>query len=199
MTDLPDAVRPVLPIVEALPGVVEVQLCGSRFRGDAGPFSDWDFAVLTENFETTAARLPCAIRAADPLAAQWDRLSSTACFMLIVPGPQKIDLIFEGVAHTPEPPWILTAATLPEVDAHFWDWTLWLVSKLDAGRHDVVESELNKMHEYLLEPLGVRHPASLARAVMAYVDTLPQWESQLAVGVDRSLQNAVAPIVHHLE
>lgn len=199
MIELPDPVRQVPAIVEALPSVVEVQLCGSRFRGDAGMFSDWDFVVLTKNFETTAARLPSAMRATGPLAAQWDRLSSTECFMLIVPGPEKVDLIFEGVVHLPEPPWIVTAATLPKVDAHFWDWTLWLCSKLDTGRHDVVRAELNKMHEHLLEPLDVRRPASLAEAVVAYVEGLPLWESRLGVIVDRDLQNAVAPVVHQLE
>lgn len=53
--------------------------------------------------------------------------------MLVVAGPVKIDLIFEGVPHAREPAWTVDASTLAGIDAHFWDWTLWLASKVDSG------------------------------------------------------------------
>jgi hypothetical protein len=73
--------------------------------------------------------------------------------MLIVPGPEKVDLIFEDVPHAAEPPWTVTSTTLEAVDAHFWDWTLRLASKVDASKAEVVDAELGKMHEHLLGPL----------------------------------------------
>jgi predicted nucleotidyltransferase len=193
--ELLDVARSVPPLVVRLPGVVRVDLGGSRRRGDAGRLSDWDFVVQTEDFPATAATLPAAMESVDLLAAQWDRLSSTACFMLIGPRPVKIDLIFDGVPHAPEPPWAVTASTLAAVDAHFWDWSLWLASKVEAGKRDLVEAELEKMHAHLLEPLGVARPRSLAWAVSHYVEAVPRWERRLGVSVDRSLQDAVVPVI----
>jgi hypothetical protein len=174
-----------------LPSIESVELRGSRQRGDAGPFSDWDFVVRTEDFAAAARALPSALQQLEPLAAQWDRLSRQACFMIVSPGPVKIDIIFEHVPHVPEPPWTVTAATLPRIDAHFWDWTLWLVSKVDAGTWELVQSELRKMHEHLLGPLGLPRPRSLRDAVDGYLHARAHWENHLAVSVDRALEKAV--------
>jgi len=58
-----------------------------------------------------------------PVVAQWDRLSITWCYMLILAGPVKVDLIF---AEPParRPPWQITSASLPGIDGRFWDWLL---------------------------------------------------------------------------
>lgn len=179
-------------------GVTSVELCGSRRRGDAGRFSDWDFAVRTDDVAATAADLPEAVRSLHPLAAQWDRLSDEASFMFIVPGPVKVDLIFTGVPHAHEPPWTVTASTIAGVDAHFWDWTLWLASKVDADRTDLVRSELDKMHEHILGPLGRPRPESVPDAVDSYLAARDAWERDLDVSLDRSLGREVGAIIDHL-
>lgn len=97
-----------------------------------------------------------------PVVAQWDRLSPTWCYMLILAGPAKVDLLF-GYPHQPAAPWQVTASTLAGIDDHFWDWALWLRSKL-ARRDDLVAAELRKLHQHLLGPMGAaRAPASLAK------------------------------------
>ena len=96
--------------------------------------------------------------------------------MLIVPGPEKVDLIFEDVPHAAEPPWTVTSSTLEAVDAHFWDWTLWLASKVDASKAEVVDAELGKMHEHLLGPLEAEQPTSLGHAVDLYPQAAARWE-----------------------
>ena len=72
--------------------------------GRATARSDWDFLVETADFGTVAAELDsfCALLA--PLAQKWDRLSSRYCWMLILRGPTKVDLIFADQPHQPEPP-----------------------------------------------------------------------------------------------
>lgn len=72
------------------------------------------------------------------LARQWDRHSDTQCYMLIVAGSTKVDLIFEEQPHVQEPPWVIGADTLPGIDDHFWDWTLWLTSKVYSRKNDLV-------------------------------------------------------------
>jgi hypothetical protein len=72
-----------------------------------------------------------------------------------LPGAVKADL-FPGLP--PRPPAgplpEVTATALPAIDAHFWDWTLWLGAKRQRGRDALVAAELAKMGHYLLEPLG---------------------------------------------
>ena len=190
-----DLASVVPELVRTVGCVSTVELAGSRARGDSGRFSDWDFVLHTTDHETAVDALPAALRPLESLAAQWDRLSDVPCFMLIVPGPVKIDLIFDGVPHECEPPWDVDATTLVALDAHFWDWSLWLTSKVAAGNHAFVETELDKMHAHLLAPLGVPRPQSLFDAMMHYTDALPEWERRLGVSLDRTLRDAVAPVV----
>src|SRR6188508_945519 len=89
-----------------------VELCGSRASGTAGRYSDWDFRVATHDFAVFASELPGLVQGLDPLVEQWDRLSDEACFMLIVRGPAKVDLIFPDVPHDHEPPWVVDSSTL---------------------------------------------------------------------------------------
>jgi hypothetical protein len=44
-----------------------------------------------------------------------------------------VDLIFTE-PHAVLPAWQVTAATLPGIDDHFWDWMLWLAAKQQAGK-----------------------------------------------------------------
>jgi hypothetical protein len=129
------------------------------------------------------------------VVTQWDRFSRTWCYMLILPGPAKVDLLL-GHPHQPAGPLQVNASTLAGIDGHFWDWVLWLRSKLAAGRHDVLASELGKLHEYLLCPMGVTSaPASLGEAVTAYLPTRETWERRLGLHVSRNAEATVTPVL----
>ena len=109
-------------------------------------------------------------------------------------GPVKVDLIFSDEPHALEPPWRVTADTLEGIDAHFWDWILWLDSKSAAGKNTVVAAELEKLFEHLLEPLGAgRRPSSIAEAVVAYRTGRDRAERTFGVAVPRVLESEVAP------
>ena len=171
--------------------VEAVTLAGSRARGEAGPLSDWDFEVQTANFPSVAGALPGLVTPLVPLAQQWDRLSDHACYMLMLRGAVKVDLIFDE-PHALERPWVVSAETLTGIDEHFWDWTIWLASKDSAGKQSLVGTELQKMHEHLLGPLGVvSTPASIENAVAAYLPTLRSAEERLGVRVPDVLKREV--------
>lgn len=176
--------------------VARVELRGSRAQGTEGRFSDWDFAVQTHDFEELAADLPALVGALDPMVQQWDRLSDHACYMLIVSGPTKIDLIFDDVPHEHEPPWMVDASRLAAIDDHFWDWVLWLTSKADAGKTTVVAAELEKMYKHLLAPMSVPTPAqSLGEAVNQYLEARDSWAQRLGIAIDRQVEHEVVPLV----
>jgi hypothetical protein len=182
--------------VEPHPAVESVRLAGSRSRGEETPLSDWDFKVETPDFEALAAALPQLVGPLDPLARQWDRLSPFPTYMLVLRGPVKVDLVFPDLPNEPEPPWVPSAATLAGIDDHFWDWVLWLASKEQAGREQLVQDQRVLMHEHLLAPLGVQHaPASAADAVTSYLAARGAWEQQLGVGVDPSLGDEVLKVL----
>lgn len=84
----------VVGLLENDPGISRAELVGSRARGDALPESDWDFKVTTGAFAGVRERLPALTARLRPVVAQWDRLSSTWCYMLILAGPVKVGLIF---------------------------------------------------------------------------------------------------------
>jgi hypothetical protein len=176
------------------PKVSGFELVGSRAEGRATELSDWDFRVDTDEFAAVAAALPGLVAPLEPLAAQWDRLSAYWCYMLIVAGPAKVDLIFANEPHTDEPPWRPSRDNLAELDAHFWDWMLWLNAKEAAGKLDRVAVELEKLTVHLLEPLGVeRVPSSVADAVARYRTARARAERELGVTVARRLEQAVVP------
>lgn len=109
-------------------------------------------------------------------------------------GPVKVDLIFSDVPHALEPPWTVSADTLEGIDAHFWDWVLWLSSKAARGKREVVAAELEKLFGHLLAPLGVgTKPSSVREAVAAYRAARARAEDLLGVTVPRELELAVAP------
>ena len=181
----------VTSVLSRHPGIGAVVLVGSRARGEAAELSDWDLKVETSAFRPVAAALPALVAPLKPLAQQWDRLSDHACYMLMLRGAVKVDLIFEE-PHALEPPWVLSADTLTGIDEHFWDWTIWLASKDSAGKQSLVATELQKLHEHLLGPLGVvSTPASIENAVAAYLPALRSAEERLGVRVPAALKREV--------
>ncbi len=117
--------------------------------------------------------------------------------MLVVAGPERVDLLFD-VPHQPEDPWTVTSRTLPAIDDHFRDWTLWLLSKQAAGRVDVVDAELEKMFVHLLRPMGARKPPTgLGTAVEAYVELRAAQERIHGLMVPRALEHEIRTAFAH--
>jgi hypothetical protein len=184
----------LIDLVEPQPGVRKITFAGSRAEGRAIEQSDWDFLVDADDFAVVAAALPHLLAPLQPLAQQWDRLSSEQCWMLTLAGPTKVDVIFPGVPHTPEPPWAPTRGNLEAIDAHFWDWMLWLRAKHARGEDELVGNELEKAFEHLLAPLGAeRPPRSISAAVDEYRAGRAGAEARFGVAVERRLEAAVAP------
>lgn len=191
-------VRDVRDTIASHPAIDSIELIGSRRRGDATQWSDWDFKVATEDFGSVAIDLPTLVAGLEPLVAQWDRLSDHQCYMIIIDGPRKIDLLFEE-PHTHEPPHEVARATLSAIDDHFWDWTLWLTSKVAADKEDVVRTELAKMTQHLLGPLGVgTPPISLEHAVDRYIAARERHERGFGINVPRALGAQVERVVREL-
>jgi predicted nucleotidyltransferase len=187
--DLADSVKAVLLSHQR---IREVELVGSRAAGTAVPLSDWDFRIEADDFATVAADLPRLASRLEPLAQQWDRLSPHHCYMLVLTGPAKVDLLFLDQPHQPEPPWTPSPGTLPGIDEHFWDWTLWLAAKHRAGRDRLVRDELEKMARHLLVPMGVPgSPDSLEAAVRSYRAARDRLEHRFGVAAPRRLEREV--------
>jgi predicted nucleotidyltransferase len=177
----------VSEILSAHPRVRAIRLVGSRARGTATPYSDWDFQVEAEDFPAVAADLPELVRPLEPLAQLWDPLSRHHVYALVLPGPVKVDLLFD-VPHELAPPWRPGVDTLRGVDDHFWDWLLWLVGKRHRGERQLVGDELAKMFHHLLGPLGVGAvPATLEEAAGGYLVARDRAERRFGVRVPRRL------------
>jgi hypothetical protein len=188
----------VVAAVSSHPSVRSVVVAGSRAREDATRYSDWDFLVETDDFDAVAAAMPGLCNPLRPLGALWERTGGAAAYMLVVDGPTKIDLIFRQSARV-LPPHVLEAETLAEIDAHFWDWTLWLTSKLAAGKTDLVTEELAKMQGYILEPMGIEVvPATLPDAVAHYLDARDVAERRFGIIVARELGQQVERVVNEV-
>lgn len=173
-----------------------VRLVGSRAAGVAHELSDWDFAVETQEFSRFAVDLPHLVAPLEPLAAQWDRYSDHACYMLILRGPTKVDLIFPAEPQRWAGPWEPSAETLAAIDHHFWDWILWLAQKEHAGADDAVTKSLGDMYRLMLEPLGAdAPPGSIAGALDVYLERRGELEERFGVHVPRELQDEVQPVL----
>ena len=187
--------RRVIEVVERHAAVRRVRLVGSRAAGTAAAVSDWDFAVETDDFQAVARDIGTLVAILDPLAQQWDRLSETQCWMVILPGPVKLDLIF-AEPHNVEPPWRPEPTNLAAIDAHFWDWALWLLAKREQGRSDLVATELHKMFDHILHPMGVLDsPGSLDTAVASYLVARARLEHDLGVTVPRALEREAVTVL----
>ena len=174
------------------PTVTSVQLAGSRERGDENALSDWDFVVETDNARALREDISHLVESLNPLVGQWDRLGPVWCYMLILKGGVKVDIIVEETTQVDEPPWKVSAGNLPAIDDHFWDWTLWLGSKCLRNDSDMVTRELTKMFDHLLEPLGVRQvPESIGEAISAYTAARDHHTDELGVTIELNLQSEV--------
>jgi hypothetical protein len=152
--------------------------------------------VVTDRFDDVARALPSLVAELDPLAQQWDRISAYPCYMLMLAGPVKVDLIFPDEPYESLPPWTVTAETLDGIDQHFWDWILWLASKREKGQDELVGRELAKMRDHLLGPLGVdRVPSSIEAAVERYRSARDEREREFGVEVSRRREREVLRVV----
>ena len=178
------------------PAVQAVELVGSRATGTPTPLSDWDFLVVTEGFDEVARALPALVAELEPLAQQWDRISAYPCYMLMLAGPVKIDLIFPDEPFESLPPWTVSAETLDGIDQHFWDWILWLASKREKRENELVRRELIKLRDHLLGPLGEdRVPGSIGAAIERYRAARDKREREFGVEVSRRREREVLPVL----
>jgi hypothetical protein len=187
-------------VTEALaphPDVQRVELVGSRAQGEATALSDWDFHLRANDAAQLARELPDLVAPLAPVAAQWDRLTERATYMLMLPGAVKIDLFPGDGRRELQPPWEPSPANLTGIDAHFWDWILWLGGKSLAGKAELVADELGKMHRHLLGPLGVTSPpATVHEAAAKYRRARHRLEGQWGISVPRRLGDDVAGALH---
>ena len=193
MDDIPSSVEAALV---RHPHVRGVELVGSRATGSASRLSDWDFVVSTDEFDAVARALPEMVADLEPIAQQWDRISAYPCYMLMVAGPVKVDLIFPDEPFVSLPPWTVEAETLDGIDQHFWDWILWLASKREKGQDELVQRELVKMQDHLLGPLGVvSAPGSIEGALEAYRSARGEREHGFGVRVSRRREQEVLRVL----
>jgi hypothetical protein len=190
---------PALDVPAALekhPVVRRVRLVGSRGEGRAHELSDWDFLVLTADFAAVAGDLPGLVAPLDPLSELWDPYSDRACYMLMLRGPTKVDLIFPSEQREWSGPWEPSPETLADIDCHFWDWILWLEQKRRGGRTRQLETSLADMFRLLLRPLNVvEEPRSVSDAVAAYLTARRALEERFGMRLPRTLEREVRPVV----
>lgn len=178
------------------PDIRAVELVGSRAGGSPTPSSDWDFVVVTERFDEVGRALPALVAELEPLGQQWDRISAYPCYMLLLAGPVKVDLIFPDEPFESLPPWTVSAETLDGIDQHFWDWILWLASKREKREDELVRRELIKLRDHLLGPLGVdRVPGSIGAAVEGYRAARDEREREFGDEVSRRREREVLPVL----
>jgi len=191
-----DLAGPVAAALLPHPNVRSVELVGSRATGSPTSLSDWDFEVETDDFASVARALPELVTPLAPLAQQWDRISDYPCYMLMLAGPAKVDLIFPGEPYESLPPWTVTPDTLDGIDQHLWDWILWLASKRVKGKDELVRRELEKMSVHLLRPMGVNEvPRSIEDAVERYRSARDERERTFGIRVTRRRQRVVLPVL----
>ena len=191
-----DLAREIPAALRAHRAVQDVRLVGSRASGRAHELSDWDFLVEAEEFAAVERDLSELVAPLQPLSELWDPYSYRACYMLMLHGPNKVDLIFPSEKREWSPAWQATRRTLGAIDCHFWDWALWLEQKRRHGRRAQLEKSLGDMFDLLLEPLGVAdRPRSVAEAVSSYLDARATLESGFGIRVPRELEDAVRPVL----
>ena len=189
----------VTEVLAPSPQVVRVELVGSRARGEESALSDWDFRVDTTNGAALARELPTLVEPLEPLAAQWDRLTERATYMLMLPGAVKVDVFPGDELRAIQPPWEPTPSNLVAIDAHFWDWALWLGGKVLAEKTGVVAEEVGRLHRNLLRPIGAASPpATVEQAVAQYRGGRDRLELRWDISVPRRLGDEVSvALVRH--
>lgn len=191
----PQVVTAVRKTLDASNIIASVVLGGSRARGTATDLSDWDLYLNGEP-DRIMAEVPALVAPLRPLAAFWEPLSEEAGYMTVMDGPVKVDLFPVGAIRQVQPPWVPSPNTLPAIDAHFWDWILWLGSKTLRGERQLVADELAKMHWFLLGPLGAAVPTSLSEAVASYRGAVVAASKALGVVVGPELGRQVSQALH---
>jgi hypothetical protein len=172
--------------------VRSIQLVGSRAEGRATERSDWDFCIQADGFDALASELPRLFAPLAPLAQQWDRFGTSRCWMLVLPGPVKVELLFPDQPQKPEPPWVATSQNLTAIDRQFLDWTLWASGKEATGKSELVAAELRMLFGHLLAPLGAEQPpASVADSIDTYRVVRKSAEDRFRVQVPRRLETEV--------
>ena len=196
---IPARVAAIRDAVEAVPGVRRVALTGSRAIDDPTPLSDWDFDVDISDASVLDA-LEDSLRPLPVLALFWDPLSKRANLIALVDGPIKVDVIVPD-ARNPQAiaGWTVTAEALPRIDEHFWDWTLWLAAKHLRGDTQLVEVQLQRMWNALLEPLGATEPpTTISDAIESYAEASQRRAREHGVTLDPGLgRQVVAALVEH--
>jgi hypothetical protein len=163
-----------------------------RARGKATELSDWDLS-LEGDPEAMMAQVPEVIASFGPLAAFWEPLAEEAGYMAVMDGPTKVDVFPRGGRRRIQPPWVLSAETLAQIDGHFWDWCLWLGSKSLRKERELVTNELQKMHDFLLAPIGVAAaPTTLGEALAVYLPARASAMNAFGVLVDPELGRQVS-------
>ena len=191
-TEEPEVVTAIRTALERCSAVTSVTLGGSRERGGATELSDWDLYLVGDP-EAMMVQVPEVVASFGPLAAFWEPLAEEAGYMVVMDGPTKVDVFPTGGRRRIQPPWVLSAETLVEIDGHFWDWSLWLGGKTLRGQRELVADELIKMHNFLLKPIGVATaPADLGEAVGVYLDARASAMDALGVFVDPELGRQVS-------
>jgi hypothetical protein len=191
-----DPAREVPRVLERHPAVREARLVGSRGAGRAHELSDWDFLVLTDSFASLEHELHPLVAPLEPLSELWDPYSDHACYMLMLQGPTKIDLIFPSEKREWSGPWEPSPETLADVDRHFWDWILWLEQKRRGGRTAQLEKSLADMYRLLLRPMGVLdQPESVSEALADYISARAALESRFGIELSRTLEREVRPVI----
>lgn len=189
--DAPEVVRLVWRTLESSEVVQGISLGGSRAKGYSTELSDWDL-YLEGTPDKLMAKIPGLVASLEPLAAFWDPLSEHAGYMLVMAGPVKIDSFPGGGRRALQTPWDPSRESLGAIDAHFWDWVLWLGGKALRREIDLLTAELVKMHWFLLGPLGVaRAPRDLQEAVARYTNARAELSSRLSMSVDGQLGRQV--------
>jgi hypothetical protein len=187
---IPESVAHVRDTVASLSGV-DVRLDGSSATGSRTALSDWDFDLQLAP-DLTVNAIADAIHDIDALAVFWDPLSHRANLIVLLDGPIKIDLI---AADRPNPVpierWEVTTESLPRLDAHFWDWTLWLGAKQLRGQTELVRDEMQKMYGALLRPLGAARAHDIRSAIASYPSARDYRAEELHVVIDKTLQHQV--------
>jgi hypothetical protein len=136
------------------PRVLAVRLAGSRAAGSAHDFSDWDFVVQADDFDSVASDLPNLVEPLRPIGQQWDPYADHACYMLMLTGAVKVDLIFPDQHRQWSSAWQPSVDTLEAIDHHLWDWIAYIEQKRTGGHPVQVATLLHDMHTLMLKPMG---------------------------------------------
>ena len=191
-----DRVAAVKAALEAHPAVRSVELVGSRATGRTHALSDWDLSVQADDFQRILGDLPGLVEPIRPLHTFWDPYGRHYAYMVLLPGPTKLDICFFDQPHEYEPPYEPSAETLQTMDSHFWDWILWTEQKRLCGDATQMRESLELMYTHLLAPMGVDDdPISVRDAVNAYLGARDRLEGELHVRIDRTLENEVRPVL----